>query len=79
MEKEFERNIFVSNILRGTRFEEISLSEMREYISHLSEQLDPKFNDLGKYIQLSELLYRNQDDLELRLLITAYVILFTKL
>ena len=76
MEKEFERNIFVSNILRGTRFEEISLSEMREYISDLSEQLDPKFNNFGRDIRLSELIYRNLDDIELRLLISAYAILY---
>lgn len=69
------RVIVASQFLRGTKFEEWDRSDISNYIMDLIANLDPKFKDLTHDFQIAELIYQNKDDMELRLLIAAYLIL----
>jgi hypothetical protein len=78
--KEFAKMVLVDNILRGTIYADWSLHDIRCHINQMLDEIDenkPSIKELGgKELLLSELLYQHQNDMDLRSLICAYIILY---
>lgn len=73
--KEFGIETVANNLLKNTKFENNSIHSIYNYVNDKIEQLDPILEKFGEHIQLCEILYQNENDMELRLLIASYLLL----
>ena len=79
-----ENNVFVnddgmgrilisSNFLRGTKYEDFDSTDIYMEVENLIDELDPKFKELGKNLALCEIIYKNKDNMDIQMLIAAYI------
>lgn len=79
-----ENNVFVndggmgrilisSNFLRGTKYEDFDSTDIYMEVENLIDGLDPKFKALGKSLALCEIIYKNKDNMDIQMLIAAYI------